>query len=248
VRLISMAHIPTNNGLVQPVEAVGALAREAGVFFLVDATQSVGQLPVDVKRIGCHALTGTSRKYLRGPRGVGFLWVDREWIERLDPVILEGHAAEWVDPDHYVVRSDSKRFEVWETNVAGRLGLGAAVDYALAVDPGRIWPRVRDLAARLRARLNAIDGVTVRDGGVERGGIVTFTVSGYDAEEVKGLLRAKRINVTVIRERTTLLDMRRRGLRELIRASVHYYNTGEEVERLAAEVGALTASGLRHAH
>jgi selenocysteine lyase/cysteine desulfurase len=224
---------------VQPPEAVGEIAREAGVFFLLDATQTVGQIPLDVGRLGCHALAGTSRKYLRGPRGVGFLWVDRDWIERLEPPLMEGHAAEWVEPDRYVIRPDARRFEVWESNVAARLGLGAAVDYACALGLERIWARVRALADTLRARLGAVPGVTVRDLGVVRGGIVSFTVRDVEPARVKAALRAARINVTVSPARGTLLDMRARGLRDVVRASVHYYNTEDEIARLTAEVARL---------
>ncbi|HEV8586289.1 MAG TPA: aminotransferase class V-fold PLP-dependent enzyme [Methylomirabilota bacterium] len=240
VRLIAMTHMPTNGGLVQPAEEVGKIAREAGVFFLLDATQTVGQIPLDVARLGCHALAGTSRKFLRGPRGVGFLWVARDWIERLEPPLMEGHAAEWVAPDRYVIRPDAKRFEVWESNVAARLGFGAAIEYAEAVGLERIWERVQVLAGRLRARLGAIPGVKVRDLGIVRGGIVSFTVRGVDGARVKDALRAARINVTVSPARGTLLDMRARGLADVVRASVHYYNTDEEIARLVAEVGRLT--------
>jgi len=239
VRLIALTHAPTNGGLVQPAEAVGEVAREAGVFFLLDATQTVGQLPVDVGRLGCHALAGTSRKYLRGPRGVGFLWVAREWIDRLEPPLMEGHAAEWVEPDRYVLRSDAKRFEVWEANYAARLGFGAAVDYALALGIERIWERVRGLGEALRERLAALPGVTVCDLGTVRGGSVSFTVRDVPAARVKAALAAASINVHVSPARGTLLDMRARGLPELVRASVHYYNTEAELDRLAAAVARL---------
>ena len=239
VRLIAMTHMPTNGGLVQPAEAVGEVAREAGVFFLLDATQTVGQIPLDVRRLGCHALAGTSRKYLRGPRGVGFLWVARDWIERLEPPLMEGHAAEWVEPDRYVIRPDAKRFEVWESNVGARLGFGAAIEYAQVLGLERIWARVQERGETLRARLAAVPGVTVRDLGVVRGGIVSFTVRGVDAARVKATLRAARINVTVSPARGTLLDMRARGLSEVVRASVHYYNTDEEIDHLTAEVARL---------
>jgi selenocysteine lyase/cysteine desulfurase len=239
VRLIALTHAPTNGGLVQPAEAVGEVAREAGVFFLLDATQTVGQLPVDVGRLGCHALAGTSRKYLRGPRGVGFLWVAREWIDRLEPPLMEGHAAEWVEPDRYVLRSDARRFEVWEANYAARLGFGAAVDYALALGIDRIWERVRGLGEALRERLAALPGVTVCDLGTVRGGIVSFTVGDVPAARVKATLGAASINVHVSPARGTLLDMRARGLRELVRASVHYYNSEAELDRLAAAVARL---------
>jgi selenocysteine lyase/cysteine desulfurase len=239
VWLIAMTHMPTNGGLLQPAEEVGALAREAGVFFLLDATQTVGQVPLDVRRLGCHALAGTSRKYLRGPRGVGFLWVERASIERLEPPLMEGHAAEWVEPDRYVIRPDAKRFEVWESNVGARLGFGAAIEYAQALGLPRIWTRVQALAETLRTRLSAIPGVTVRDLGAVRGGIVSFTLRDVEATPIKAALRAARINVTVSPARGTLLDMRARGLHEVVRASVHYYNTEEEIDRLTAEVARL---------
>jgi selenocysteine lyase/cysteine desulfurase len=239
VRLIAMTHMPTNGGLVQPAEAVGEVAREAGVFFLLDATQTIGQIPLDVRRLGCHALAGTSRKYLRGPRGVGVLWVAREWIERLEPPLMEGHAAEWVEPDRYIIRPDAKRFEVWESNVGARLGFGAAIAYAQALGLERIWARVQMLAETLRARLSEVPGVRVHDLGAVRGGIVSFTVRDVDAARVKSVLRTALINVTVSPARGTLLDMRARGLREVVRASVHYYNTDEELDRLVAEVARL---------
>jgi cysteine desulfurase / selenocysteine lyase len=239
VRLIALAHAPTNGGLVQPAEAVGEVAREAGVFFLLDATQTVGQLPLDVRRIGCHALAGTSRKYLRGPRGVGFLWVAREWMDRLEPPLMEGHAAEWVAPDRYVLRSDGKRFEVWEANYAARLGFGAAVDYAVALGLERIRTRVHALGETLRDRLATVRGVTVRDLGTVRSGIVSFTAGDVPAATVKTALRAASINVHVSPARGTLLDMRARGLSELVRASVHYYNTEGEVDRLVHELARL---------
>ena len=236
VRLIALTHAPTNGGLVQPAEAVGEVAREAGVFFLLDATQTVGQLPVDVTRIGCHALAGTSRKYLRGPRGVGFLWVAREWMDRLEPPLMEGHAAEWVEPDRYVLRPDGKRFEVWEANYAARLGFGAAVDYALALGVERIRARVHALGETLRERLATVPGVAVRDLGTVRSGIVSFTIGELSAAAVKTALRTASINVHVSPARGTLLDMRARGLNELVRASVHYYNTEAELDRLVDEL------------
>src|SRR2546428_11234739 len=158
-----MTHMPTNGGLVQPAEAVGEVAREAGVFFLLDATQTVGQIPLDVRRLGCPALAGPSRKSLRGPRGVAFLWVARDWIERLEPPLMEGHAAEWVEPDRYVIRPDAKRFEVWESNVGARLGFGAAIEYAQALGLERIWTRVQAVAETLRAPPSAISRVSGRD-------------------------------------------------------------------------------------
>ncbi len=239
VRLISITHIPTNGGLVNPVAEIGEVARQAGVLYLIDACQSVGQLPVNVDDIGCDMLSTTGRKYLRGPRGSGFLYVRRGVIEQLDPVMLDLHAAQWTSRDSYTVRADARRFENWETNYAAKIGLGVGIDYALNCGMDEIWDRIQFLAGQLRSRLDAIPGVTVRDIGELQGGIVTFTIDGRDLPEVKSALAAQSMNVTVSQTPSTRLDMEDRGLTKLVRASVHYYNSEDEVSRFCDAISAL---------
>jgi selenocysteine lyase/cysteine desulfurase len=236
VKLVSLVHVPTHSGLVNPAAAVGALTRAAGVPLLLDACQSVGQMPVDVAAIGCDILAGTGRKFLRGPRGTGFLYVRRELIERLEPPFLDLHAAEWLAGGGYRIRPDARRFENWETNYATKIGLGVAADYALALGLEPIRERVHGLASSLRERLAALPGVAVQDLGRERCGIVTFSVEGRAAEHVAAALRAERINTSVSPGSYSRLDFERRGLSDLVRASAHYYNTGAEVDRLADAV------------
>jgi selenocysteine lyase/cysteine desulfurase len=237
-RLIALTHVPTNNGLVNPAAAVGAIARAAGVPFLLDACQSAGQMPLSVDALGCDMLAATGRKFLRGPRGTGFLYVRRQWIERLDPPFLDLHAAEWTGPMQYAVRADARRFESWESNIAGRIALGVAVDYALSWGLEAIGERVTALGAALRARLQSINGVAVHDSGQVRCGIVTFSRTDESAAELARRLRASAINVSLTAPNQARFDATARAHIPLVRASVHYYNTGEEIDRFCQAVAA----------
>jgi selenocysteine lyase/cysteine desulfurase len=239
VKLVSLVHVPTQTGLVNPAAEVGRVTRAAGVPLLLDACQSAGQLPLDVDAIGCDILSGTGRKFLRGPRGTGFLYVRRELIERLEPPFLDLHAAEWLPDGNYRIRPDARRFENWETYYAGKIGLGVAVDYALAIGVDNAWQRIELLATRLRTELAAPPDVSVVDRGAVLGAIVTFSVDGVAAGEIKRVLAAKRINVVVMDASSARLDFGVRGIDEAVRASVHYFNTDDELDRLLDAVGSL---------
>jgi len=234
VKLISLVHVPTDNGLVNPVAEVGRLARTAGVPLLLDACQSAGQLPLDVEELGCDVLSGTGRKFLRGPRGTGFLWVRRALIEELEPPFLDLHSAELETDGSYRIRSDARRFENWETYYAGKVGLGVAVDYALDIGIEASWERILELAARLRAGLGELESVTLLDRGAAQGAIVTFDVAGRSAADVQRHLAARRINVSVTE--TTPSQIGAATFATHVRSSVHYYNTDDEVDALAAAI------------
>jgi len=231
--LVSLVHVPTQGGLVNPAVEVGRLCREAGVLFVLDACQSAGQLPLDVNELGCAVLTGNGRKFLRGPRGTGFLYMRRDLIPLIEPAMLDLHAATWTAPDRYEVRDDARRFETWESDVAARIGLGVAVDHALGWGIDAIAERNSMLADGLRRRLADIPGVTLHDKGAQRCAITTFTVAGVEPEDVKGRLREKRVNVNVVTASSAQLDLPHRGLADLVRASLHYVTTEDELDRFA---------------
>ncbi|RAY14864.1 aminotransferase [Actinomadura craniellae] len=237
VRLVAINHVPTHDGLINPAAEVGRLARAAGARYLLDACQSVGQLAVDVTEIGCDLLSATGRKFLRGPRGTGFLYVRRDVLGELEPPFVDLRAADWTGPDSYELRPDARRFETWERHVAGQLGQAAAAEYALAVGLGAIEERTLKLGARLRAALGELPGVTVHDRGLRRSGIVTCTVAGVTAGEVVRRLAERRINVRTS-EQTYRYDAGARPPHR-VRASPHYFNTEDEVDLVAEAIAGL---------
>lgn len=239
VKLVAITHVPTNGGLVNPAAAIGRLTQAAGIPFLLDACQSVGQLVVDVAEIGCDMLTTTGRKYLRGPRGTGFIYVKQATMATLIPPFLDVHAATWVSAQRYEVRGDARRFENWETNYAGKVGLITAIDYALAWGMPAIEARVRALATTLRRALADIPGVRIQDLGVDPCGIVSFTHARVDAETIMRVLADQRVNVTTSSPFGTRFDMEARQLPMVVRASVHYYNDDGEIAQLVAAVARL---------
>ena len=234
VALVSLTHVPTNGGLVNPAAAVGELTRAAGVPFLLDACQSVGQRVIDVDEIGCDLLSATGRKFLRGPRGTGFLYVRSSILESLVPSQPDHHGADLIAGDRFEWTPGARRFEYWEHNVAGWLGLGAAVDHALEWGLDRIEATVTTRAAELRERL--VDaGFTVWDEGVERCGIVTTTHPSTPSRELQERLAEHHVNCTITPAGSSRWDVERRHLPTLLRLSVHCTTTAAELEH-AVEV------------
>jgi len=237
-KVIGLTWVPTGGGLVNPAARVGLVARRVGAVYLLDATQVVGQFPVDVAALGCDFLTGTGRKFLRGPRGTGFLWVRDEVVPRLDPFVAEIASATWTGGLEFTWQRGAARFATWEHSYTNVLGLRAAVRQALDLGLDAIGTRAAALGGELRDRLGAIPGVTTHDTGVEKCAIVTATVAGRTVDEVQAALARQGINVsTTVTGHTPFRDVR-----PLVRFSPHYYNTAGEldetiraVERLAKE-------------
>jgi cysteine desulfurase/selenocysteine lyase len=240
VKLIAITHIASTGGSMLPIHEIGKIARRHNILYLLDACQTAGQMPIDVKEIQCDMLAVTGRKFLRAPRGTGFLFVRREVQDDLKILLMDGFTAPSFSKDSYKVRSDARRFELYEKNRALVLGLGKAIEYALAIGVDRIWERVQHLAGLLRTNLERIEGITVHDVGDEKCGIVTFSVNGFESADVKNRLAEKQINTSVALARSALLYMDKHHLTSVVRASVHYYNTESEITTMCKELTLIT--------
>ncbi len=238
-KLIALTHVPTSGGLVNPATEVGVIARKHKVLYLLDACQSVGQMPIDVQEIGCDFLAATGRKYLRGPRGTGFLYVSKKVMAELDPPFLELQSASWKTADSYQPRQDAKLFETWESYKAGQLALGRAAEYALELSLEAIQERVQTLAQSLREKLGALPGLQIHDQGRVQCGIVTFTCKTQSAELLQQKLQEQKVNTSVSYQKYAQLDLGTRNLGQVLRASVHYYNSESEVDVFCERLSAL---------
>lgn len=230
-RAIALTHVASQRGDIQPAAEVGAIARRHNLFFLLDACQSAGQIELDCNRLGCDFLAGTGRKYLRGPRGTGFLYVNIERLEELEPVFVDLHSGQWQSPESFSWAAGAKRFETFERHVAGMIGLGVAVDYANRLGMRAIEERVQMLAANLRQQLSGIESITLHERAEQCSGIVTFSSAAEDSAAIKQRLRAQAVNVSVTQQHNARLDLAREGIESVVRASVHYYNSEAEIER-----------------
>ncbi len=231
-RLITTSHVPTSGGTISAAAKIGEIARKAGVPFVLDACQSSGQITVNVREIGCSALTATGRKYLRGPRGSGLLYVEHAFLEELEPAALDQFGVELLSASHYRLLAGSRRFENFEVSHAARVGLGAAIAYANAIGIPCIEERIRELGQVCRQLLAEVPAITVQDRGRHLGGIVTFSVRGRTADEICQYLLAHHVHVSVSSGSGGLVDFQARGIQSLVRASVHYFNTVGDIRQM----------------
>jgi selenocysteine lyase/cysteine desulfurase len=231
--IVAVTWVPTNSGLVQPVHDIGLICEEEGVPYIVDACQAVGQIPVDVASLHCDFLSATARKFLRGPRGIGFLYIsDRALAQNRHPLLIDMRGAEWVDDDAYRLAPDARRFENWEFAYALLLGMGEAAAYALDVGVERAGEYAASLADHARQRLTALPGARVLDRGSRRCAIVTVEIAGTDAGTIVTRLREQAINTTATMRAYAVIDMKAKDAQTALRISPHYFNTRREIDTL----------------
>lgn len=230
VGLISLTWVPTNGGLVNPAAAVGKIARKYNVPYLLDACQALGQMRIDVAELGCDFLSTTGRKFMRGPRGTGFLYVREAWLNRFEPVMIDLFSAPWVATDQYALRRDARRFETWENAYALRAGLGAAFEYADAIGIDAIEARVKALAAQCRGLLSDNRKIRLHDIGTDQCGIISFSVDAMEADEIVQKMATAGFILGASTPASTRLDAERRNLPTVVRMAPHYYNSEDEIE------------------
>lgn len=231
-KLVALTHIPTNTGLVQDVEAVGRICQDKETIYIVDACQSIGQMPVDVQAIGCDFLTTSTRKFLRGPRGGGFMYVsDKVLRNKLAPIGKDLRGTNWTATNEYQLSNTARQFEYWERNYAIVLGIKVAIEYALGVGLDNIQNRIVELADYTRTGLQSVSGARCLDQDGPKGGIVGFVMEGYDSAMVRDHLLAQHINVAAAVRANALIALDREQTTHMVRISPHYYNTKEEVDR-----------------
>ncbi|MFN7116556.1 MAG: aminotransferase class V-fold PLP-dependent enzyme [Saprospiraceae bacterium] len=239
-KLVAVTHVPTNSGLVQPVAAIGEICKAENIWYLVDACQSAGQMPLNVQEIHCDFLSATFRKFLRGPRGAGFLYVSDKALDAgLEPLFLDLLSANWTASDGYETRPDARRFELWERPHALMLGSKVCVEYAMTIGLSQIETRVKYLADLCREKLSAIPGIKNLDKGKARCGITTYAITGWESNALKAKLQEFRINTSITTRLGAQLDFAEKGVDWALRVSPHYYNTEEEVVQLTESLKSL---------
>jgi selenocysteine lyase/cysteine desulfurase len=241
-RLVALTWVPTNSGLVQAAQEVGEVCAAARVPFLVDACQCVGQMAIDVGRLRCDFLAASARKFMRGPRGIGFLYVSDSALDRgAHPLFADMRGATWTGAGQFRLAPGARRFENWEFPYALVLGMGAAAHYSAAVGAAgtaRAWR----LAAEVRARLASMPWARVLDLGSKRCAIVSVEVRGWDAGALKLRLRERGINTSAANREHGVLDMDAKHATTTLRISPHYYNTEQELDTLLEALSELAAA------
>lgn len=231
-KLLSVTHIPTNSGLVQRVKDIGAIASNHDCWYILDACQSIGQMKLDMRELKCDFLSVTNRKFLRGPRGAGFLAVSERVLRQgLEPLFIDMRGAEWIEKDLYRQRPDAMRFEDWEFAYALVLGTRAAIEYCLNVGEERIWQRVKSLSSYMRNKLSVIDKIRVLDRGPEVCGLVTFALNGFEPNHLVQELRKRKINIVASYRSYAVIDFDEKKVQWALRASPHYFNTHDEIDQ-----------------
>lgn len=243
-KLISITHVPTSSGSIAPIDYFGELASEFGILYMVDACQSIGQIPVDVRKIKCDILCATSRKYMRGPRGMGFLYIKESCLARLKTPYINMMSAKWIAPDQYSLEHDIKLFDHWEKSFSILKGFEESVRLILEIGVENIWKRIQDLAEYFRASIERLEHYQCMDKGEHLCGIVTFKHDSISTEQVFETLAKAGINTSISYNWSSFTDLNEKQTESVNRASIHFVNTFEEIDKCVQILSAMDSSDL----
>jgi len=236
-KLLAITHIPTNSGLVQPVNEIAKIYGEYSekysdkTWYILDPYQSAGQMKLDIQKMKCDFLSVTCRKFLRGPRGTGALFVsDRALENGLEPMFIDMRGAKWKEKDQYEQQTTALRYEDWEFAYSTVVGSREAIKYCLAVGEEKIWQQVKLLSSFMRSKLEGGDGIRILDRGPELSSSVSFYIKDKQPGYIVNEMLKRKINVVAGYRSYGLIDFDEKGVNWVIRSSPHYYNSMNEID------------------
>ncbi len=245
VRIVALTWIGAGSALINPAAAIGAAIRQAGssAFFIIDASQVIGQVPINVAELGCDALIACGRKFLRGPRGTALAYISPRLASEIVPRNIDSLSSTLRDGNVEVANS-AQAFEFGEESVALKLGLGKAIEQALDLGVDHIRLALDQKAGALRQALAELPRVKLLDRGNNKGAAVTFAIDGLPCATAKQRLSEQGINIGMNGPGYTPYDMSMRGISELLRASVHLNTTDEDIALIVNAIRSIGSTSL----
>ena len=234
VKLLAVAHVSNVLGTVNPVREICRQARKRGIVTVIDGSQAAPHRPLDVAAIGCDFYAITGHK-MAGPTGTGALWARREHLDAMPPFLGGGEMIKQVRFDGTVFNDAPHKFEAGTPNIAGFIGLGAAVDYLAGIGMANIEAREQDLLAYATERLDETDGVRIFGRAREKAAVISFLVEGAHAHDLATLLDLEGVAVRSGHHCAHPL-MQHFGVPATCRASFAFYNTFEEIDAFIAAI------------
>ena len=233
-KLVAITHVSNVLGTVNPIRRIVDLAHRANVPVLVDGAQAIPHLAVDVQRLGCNFYAFSGHK-LFGPTGVGVLYVKASLLEAMPPYQGGGHMIQSVTFEKTTYNTVPARFEAGTPNIAGAVGLGAAIEYLSAIGLEAIAAYERDLLTNAMDRVSKISGVELIGTANEKAGALSFIVHNVHPHDLGTFLDSEGIAIRAGHHCAQPL-MSRFGVSAMARASLAFYNTREEIDALAAGI------------
>lgn len=231
-KLITVSHLSNASGALQHIEKICEIAKKRDVLTLINASQTLGLIPINVQELDCDFLTGCGRKWLRGPEGSGILYIRESLVESIEPTIIGWGGTTWdFETNEYYYLSTARRVEAGCPIVPSILGLGAAIDYAQNIGIEEIVTKVEALTRYSFQQLSVIEGIAIYGPkNIEnRLAIIPFNVEGLHPDEITNYLEKNNI---IIESGTFMANMllQHYGINKMVRISPHYFNTKVEID------------------